>query len=167
MNAIERTAILKLATALQSEKGFLEALGKMSVDAIKELLADISVDDKLVADDQTAFDKNKIGPAVRYIENHYDEEISLSKLAELCHLSVFHFSRQFKLISGKSPHQYLINCRLEQAKALLRTTNKPVTEIAIESGYKNASTFTAAFKQVEGIPPTIYRSNCTDLVQFG
>jgi AraC family transcriptional regulator len=92
-----------------------------------------------------------------YLEEHFDENVSLSTLAELARLSPFHFSRAFKQSFGMPPHRYLVGRRLERAKGLLADTDTPVTNIAIAVGYLDTSSFTTAFRKHTGLTPTRYR----------
>jgi AraC family transcriptional regulator len=93
----------------------------------------------------------------RYIEENVSQQISLAKLAELAQLSVFHFSRAFKQSFGMPPHRYHASRRIERAKILLAKPNQSVTEIALDMGFSDTSSFTAAFRKLAGRTPTEYR----------
>ena len=93
----------------------------------------------------------------QYIEEHLADEISLLSLAELAQLSPFHFSRAFKQSFGMPPHRYLTSRRIERAKTLLAERKLSVTEIALDVGFSETSSFTAAFRKVTGETPTDYR----------
>jgi len=94
---------------------------------------------------------------VQYIEEHLADEISLSSLAQLVRLSPFHFSRAFKESFGMPPYRYLTRQRIERAKGLLAARNRSVTEIGLDVGFSETSSFTAAFRKVTGETPTEYR----------
>ena len=66
-----------------------------------------------------------------YISDRLEEELSLNELAAIAQLSPYHFSRAFKQSTGISPHQYVIQCRVERAKQLLRQGKMSIGEIAI------------------------------------
>jgi AraC family transcriptional regulator len=93
----------------------------------------------------------------QYIEENVSEQISLTKLAELAELSVFHFSRAFKQSFGVPPHRYHASRRIERAKILLTKPNRSVTEIGLDMGFSDTSAFTAAFRKLAGRTPTEYR----------
>jgi AraC family transcriptional regulator len=93
----------------------------------------------------------------QYIEENVSEQISLTKLAELAELSVFHFSRAFKQSFGMPPHRYHTSRRIERAKILLTKPNQSVTEIGLNMGFSDTSAFTAAFRKLAGRTPTEYR----------
>ena len=93
----------------------------------------------------------------RYIEENVSEQISLAELAELAQLSTFHFSRAFKQSFGMPPHRYHTSRRIERAKNLLAKLSQSVTEIALDIGFSDTSSFTAAFRKWTGRTPTEFR----------
>lgn len=93
----------------------------------------------------------------QYLEENLSEQISLAKLAELAALSPFHFSRAFKQSFGMPPHRYHTSRRIERAKMLLAKPSLSVTEIALEMGFSETSSFTAAFRKFAGRTPTDFR----------
>jgi AraC family transcriptional regulator len=92
-----------------------------------------------------------------FIEEHLGDEVSLSDLAQLVRLSPFHFARAFKQSFGVPPHRYHIGRRMERAKDLLAVTPLSVTEIGIDIGFRETSSFTAAFHKFTGHTPSDYR----------
>src|SRR5713101_1477574 len=94
-----------------------------------------------------------------YIEEHVADDIPLATLAELARLSPYHFSRSFKHSFGMPPHRYHANRRIEQAKRLLANRELSVTAIALDVGFSETSTFSAAFHRLTGQTPSGYRRN--------
>jgi AraC family transcriptional regulator len=92
-----------------------------------------------------------------YIEEHVADDIQLATLAKLARLSPHHFSRSFKRSLGMPPHRYHANRRIERAKQLLANREMSVTAIALEVGFSETSTFTAAFRRLTGHTPSHYR----------
>lgn len=92
-----------------------------------------------------------------YIEEHIDDEMTMSELAKLSCYSPFHFHRIFQSIVGETVYQYTKRLRLETAAGRLRNTEKPVTEIALDASYDTPSAFTKAFKLYMGTSPRNYR----------
>jgi AraC family transcriptional regulator len=101
-----------------------------------------------------AWQKRKIAS---YIEEHLAEQISLMKLAELARLSPYHFCRAFKQSFGTPPHRYHISRRIERAKVLLIQQSGSITEIGLDLGFSETSSFTAAFRKATGLTPRGFR----------
>jgi AraC family transcriptional regulator len=92
-----------------------------------------------------------------FIEEHLAEEISLATLAELVDLSLFHFARAFKQSFGMPPHRYHMIRRMERARGLLLRSALSVTQIGIQIGFREASSFTRAYRKFAGVAPSEYR----------
>ena len=101
----------------------------------------------------------KIEQAIEYIHANLAENIRLETLAQITHLSTYHFSHLFAQATGKSPYQYVIQLRMEEAKFLLRKTDMRVSVIAQQLGYKHAQHFSTQFRRLMGISPNQYREN--------
>ena len=93
----------------------------------------------------------------RYLQEHLEEEVSLSVLAERFHLNPQYISQLFKNEIGVGFLAYLTNIRMEKAKKLLLSTSFPIAEIAQKTGYGDYRVFTKVFKKAEGITPSQYR----------
>ncbi|MEN7546887.1 AraC family transcriptional regulator [Rapidithrix thailandica] len=98
-----------------------------------------------------------LNPVLLYIQNHLSEPILVHNLAKMIHLSPDHFSRIFKKIVGYSPGDFIIFKRLEKAKLLLLTTDKPIKNIIEESGFKSLAHFSRLFKSHTLLTPSQYR----------
>jgi AraC-like DNA-binding protein len=85
------------------------------------------------------------------------DPLTLQDLANAAQFSPFHFNRVFRSMTGVSPGVFLASIRLEQAKELLLTTRRSVTDICFDVGYNSLGTFTSRFTQLVGIPPTRLR----------
>jgi AraC family transcriptional regulator len=94
-----------------------------------------------------------------YIEERVADDIPLATLAELARLSPYHFCRSFKRSFGVPPHRYHASRRIERAKQLLADRELSVTAIALDIGFSDTSTFTAAFHRLTGQTPSCYRRN--------
>jgi AraC-like DNA-binding protein len=88
----------------------------------------------------------------------YFEPLDVDDLARAAGLSRAHFSREFRRAFGDSPHAYLLTRRLERAAALLRTTDRSVTDICMSVGLQSVGSFTTSFTRMFGQPPTVYRA---------
>ncbi len=99
----------------------------------------------------------KLKVVLDYIENHIEQKIELADLSILVGYSQFHFSRAFKNTTGMSPHQYVIQQRIERAKHLLKQSTFTINEIAIECGFANPSHLAKQFRRHTGISPSEFR----------
>ena len=93
----------------------------------------------------------------RHVEEHLAEQLPISTLAELARLSRYHFCRSFRDSFGVSPHRYHLHRRAERAKTLLANPALSVTEIALDLGFRETSSFSTAFRKLVGRTPTGYR----------
>ena len=95
--------------------------------------------------------------AKQYIQNHYQEQISLEQVSEKVGLSAAYFSALFKKETGIGFSKYLTNVRMDEARALLRETNLPVEEICRKVGYYDKKHFTHTFEKIAGVKPAVFR----------
>lgn len=91
--------------------------------------------------------------ALRYIHEHYAEAVTMDQLAELLGCSSSYMYRLFKAEIGKSPNDYIIGIRMEQARQYLQTTQLNLREIALSVGYSDVYYFSRLFKKQFGISP--------------
>jgi len=93
------------------------------------------------------------------VDARYFESLTVADLARTAGLSRAHFSREFRRTFGETPHQYLLTRRLERAAALLRNTDRPVTDICFAVGLASVGSFTTSFRRVHGATPLAYRAS--------
>lgn len=91
------------------------------------------------------------------VDARYADPLTVEDLARAAGLSRSHFSAQFRRTFGEPPHAYLLTRRLERAAALLRRTDRPVTEICLAVGLTSLGSFTTSFTRAYGMSPTRYR----------
>lgn len=96
-------------------------------------------------------------PAVRYVERHRGEMVTMRDMANLCHLSPSYFSKIFPREMGETFTDYVNRRKVEWAKQKLRNSAESVSSIAFELGYVDTSYFIKVFKKFEGITPLAYR----------
>ena len=91
------------------------------------------------------------------MDRSYDKPLDVAALARVALTSEAHFIRTFKETFGETPHRYLQRRRLERAMALLRETERPVTEICLDVGFTSLGSFSRTFTHVIGMSPSAYR----------
>ena len=95
--------------------------------------------------------------AIEYIQDNLQRELSLDGIAGVVGLSPFYFAHSFKATTGIPPYQYVLQCRIERAKALLREPSLSIAEIAYEVGFGNQSHMTTVFRKTLQVTPKVYR----------
>jgi AraC-like DNA-binding protein len=106
-------------------------------------------------------ESHKISPVVSdaalYLEEHVGDEVSLDLLCAHLRVSKYYLSHLFTEQIGRGPYEYLLTLRLSKAKTFLRTSDLPVSEIAVNCGFHKSSYFIQLFKTREEITPLQYR----------
>jgi AraC family transcriptional regulator len=102
-------------------------------------------------------DPQRLDRVLQYIEAHLDEDITVNDLAEAACFSLFHFARAFHRATGKPPHAYLSERRLDRAKRLLAHSDASLVDISLTCRFSGQANFTKAFKRAMGVSPGRYR----------
>ncbi len=97
------------------------------------------------------------------MDRDYPRPLDVEALASAAGLSRAHFIRSFRDAFGETPHRYLQRRRIERAMAMLRNTDKPVTEICLDVGFTSLGTFGRTFRAIVGRSPTSYRNGAAPL----
>ncbi|WP_438348177.1 helix-turn-helix transcriptional regulator [Paenibacillus sp. FA6] len=92
-----------------------------------------------------------------YMYAYYFQPITLEDIARVACLSPNHFLRSYKQLFGMTPHQFLTEVRLQEAKRLLLGTDKPVTDICLEVGFQSPSSFSSLFSKRFALSPSKFR----------
>ncbi|MEJ7683615.1 MAG: AraC family transcriptional regulator [Segetibacter sp.] len=98
----------------------------------------------------------RIVQAKLFIDNHHAERIDINNIADEAYFSKFHFIRLFKNIYGKTPHHYLRQVRIDNAKYLL-TKNISISEVCYLVGFESVTSFTGLFKKLVGSTPSAFQ----------
>jgi AraC-like DNA-binding protein len=100
-----------------------------------------------------------------YLGAHYNERLTVENGAcEAC-LSPFHFSRLFTQAFGETPHEFVTRVRIDEAKRLLLSENRSVTEICFDVGYESLGSFSLRFRSLTGLSPAAFRRKAR--ISFG
>ncbi|MDW8574120.1 AraC family transcriptional regulator [Staphylococcus shinii] len=99
--------------------------------------------------------------AINFIENHYQQDITLDDIVAVTGLSKYHFSRQFHKVVNDTPINFLTKIRIKNSLILLTKSSQSIESIAYEVGYASSNYFSKVFKKIVGITPNNYRKNTT------
>ncbi len=99
----------------------------------------------------------KLNGAFKYIEENYQNDITLKSVASASGFSEYYFSRLFKEVTDKNFNSYLREFRVKKAEKLLAESDMSITQIAYTSGFKSITSFNRTFKEVKGCTPTEYK----------
>jgi AraC family transcriptional regulator len=101
--------------------------------------------------------KWRVSRVREYVDANLDRDISLENLADAAGLSRRHFVRSFRQELGATPHKWLMERRLDEAKALLTNSEMRLCDIAASCGFSSQSHLTSALKKDAGITPLRWR----------
>lgn len=102
-------------------------------------------------------DREKLSVVMKYIDQHFAEELSLDRLAAIAGYSKYHFSRIFKKYNNVSSVQYINDKRVKMAERLLADPELSITEIAMRSGFASLTTFNRIFKKSKDCTPSEFK----------
>ena len=95
----------------------------------------------------------------KYIDEHLEEDLQLTTLADRFHFNPSYLSRLFKNVTGVNLSDYIFSCRMEESKKLLGNEYIKVEEVARKVGYQSAKSFSRLFKRFQGVTPQMYRDS--------
>jgi AraC-like DNA-binding protein len=99
----------------------------------------------------------RLDRARKFIDLCYDLPLDLNEISSHACFSRYHFLRLFRQAFNKTPHQYLIERRIERAKELLSANDLRVTDVCFEVGFQSLGSFSSLFHKSVGHPPITYR----------
>ena len=102
--------------------------------------------------------QQKIAPAVDYISQHYNENITNDELATITGLSTVYFRKLFTSIMGVSHITYAHHFRIEKAKEMLKSDYGTLSDLALSLGYSSLYDFSRDFKKHTGVAPSKYEN---------
>lgn len=144
----------KITDRFEALMQFLEILHILSRSEGVRTLATTSYAKVVIEDDSRRILKVK-----NYINENYMDELKLKTLAGIANMSESAFSRFFKLHTGRTLSDYIIDIRLGYATRQLLDTNNTIAEISFNCGYNNLSNFNRIFKRKKGCSPSEFREN--------
>jgi AraC family transcriptional regulator len=102
----------------------------------------------------------RLKKVLEFIDANLDKNISLSALAQAANMNLSYFATLFRKSMRVSPHQYVLNRRVEWAKRLLRDSKRSVLEVSLEVGFDHPNNFARVFRRMAGISPSEFRRDC-------
>jgi AraC family transcriptional regulator len=106
--------------------------------------------------------KPQLRRVTAYIEEHLEQDLSLERLAQVAELSSSHFKTLFKRSLGLPVHEYVVQRRVERAKSLLLSGDRPASQVAVETGFAHQSHMARCMRRVLGTTPTSLRRTFRD-----
>ncbi|GAA4303201.1 AraC family transcriptional regulator [Nibribacter koreensis] len=103
----------------------------------------------------------RISLATDFLLAFPEDNPSLERIANIACLSKFHFLRAFTQLHGQTPHQFLLQHRIQRSLPLLRFSRLPVSEVGLLCGYSDLSTFSRTFRKLMGCSPALFRAQST------
>jgi AraC-like DNA-binding protein len=104
----------------------------------------------------------RLGRARDFIDHCYDHPLNLDQISEKACFSRYHFLRLFRRAFNKTPHQYLIERRIEKAKELLASDELRVTDVCFEVGFQSLGSFSSLFHKCVGHAPVTFREKARE-----
>lgn len=126
----------------------------LCISAFYQLLNDLNK--RLIPTEKNTSMKN-IEPALEYIENHSNEDISIDKLCDICYCSESTIFKSFQNAVGVTPIKYKHNIMIQTALRLLADTKLSIEEISAECGFSSSNYFRKTFKEITGTTPKTLR----------
>lgn len=145
-------------STLRQEVEFSQFGGDLLIDSLKatlaiHLLRNYCVTKPKLSSVAQGLSASTLRQVTQYIQEHLHQDLKLIEISAIAQLSPYHFLRLFKQCMGITPHQYILQCRIEQAKYLLQNSNMSIAEIATRTGFSDQSHLTRCFKRRLGVTP--------------
>jgi AraC family transcriptional regulator len=149
-------------TALNIERASGYPSGRLFIQSIEVALAAVLVNTYALSSKAGNPTKGGLSEVSRrnvieFVRSRISEDISLSEMAAVAGLSVTHFSHLFKNSVGQSPHQFVLQQRVQYAKELLVSWDLRMIDLALACGFKTQQHFARIFRKVCGLSPTEYQ----------
>jgi AraC family transcriptional regulator len=133
-------------------------MGQLYVESLTQvlvihLLRHYAKSIQIVTSENRSLTRAQLQQAIDYIHAHLDRDLSLVEMAAVINISPTYFASLFKRAIGNSPHQYVIQQRVERAKLMLSKTDLAIADIALQVGFSSQSHLTQQFKRFTGMTP--------------
>ena len=156
---IVESKISSLLTIIEAEHSLMSHFSGVPDSEIRQHLGKLAESWFLHPERNKKEFKQIIKSACDFIHNHYQDDLTLTQMAEYTNVSISHFSSLFKRYTGESLVSYINQVRVEKAKELLRNSNDKIYMIAEKVGFSSQPYFIRVFKNVMGMSPNEYRKS--------
>jgi len=133
----------------------------LTTQLIVHLLRRHAITPRLFSEPTGGLSPARLQRVLDFIGDQLERDLPLAEMAAAVHLSSYHFARQFKQAVGVSPHQYIIQQRVEAAKRLLARDDLTISQVAATVGFADHSHLTRYFKRLVGLSPAAYQRQIT------
>ena len=153
-----------LAAAVHAEMIAGFPSGRLFLDSVEQAIAVALVNGHAIRHGPVQIYRGGLGSArlgriKELVHAKMEYDLSLEEMALAVGLSTAHFARMFRKSTGETPHQFVLRQRVGRAKALLRTPDGRVLDVAVACGFKTQQHFAQVFRDVCGVSPTKYRQD--------
>jgi AraC family transcriptional regulator len=135
----------------------MDAIAVDLIGTLAENYAEMSTKSAAIASARGILDRSRLNRVLEYIDANLEADISVKDLADAACFSLFHFVRAFQLATGRPPHTYLSERRLDNAKQMLAYSNQSLVDISLNCRFSGQANFTKAFTRAVGVSPGRYR----------
>jgi AraC family transcriptional regulator len=158
-------ALLRFTSEIIDELKEETSSGGLKMDAIAvdlirtlaENYSEMSTKNAAISSARGTLDRSRLNRVLEYIDANLEADISVKDLADAACFSLFHFVRAFHLATGRPPHTYLSERRLDNAKQMLAYSNQSLVNISLNCRFSGQANFTKAFTRAVGVSPGRYR----------
>jgi len=126
----------------------------MAENILEELVVNLisSYSNCAIRTKEISYSRAKLAQSIEFMRANFDESLTLESLASISGLSKYHFLRKFKEEFNMTPHAYLLQIRIQNAKNMLKQ-NRALSDIAFSCGFSDQSHFTRVFNKIYGMSP--------------
>lgn len=163
--ALDKNLILEMykqsiGREVQVDSSTFEGYTTSNIENIKKEISNAMINAYVIdskIDEINTNISSTLKPAIEYIYKNKSENVSVEKMASICHISQSYFSRLFSKEMGDSFSNYLSRLKIQWAKNILEETDMSINQISEELGFNETGYFIKIFKKYEGVTPSVYR----------
>lgn len=163
-NKISNTYSAQLLDSIESlifELLNYEETNSLMIESLENrLVIQLMRDSQLKLNESLRYNQINMGyvqKAIKYMETYYSSNIKIKDICDEIYLSPAYFQKIFLKATNKTPYQYIMDCRCNKAKEMLKNSDIPMDDIAKRCGFISVAHFSATFKKREGVTPLTYR----------